>query len=137
MILPLENYDLSLLDICPIEATFFFTFIPLEVSETTIPFGLLRLAEQLVPCSTPVNALARLRPFANTVFTAPFKLGPPHLYGKCFYVCLSRSDTTLSQAELILPKPCGTPTYPSAKVSLPRDLLESLRLIKEKTGQKK
>ncbi|RWV99016.1 hypothetical protein GW17_00038107, partial [Ensete ventricosum] len=38
---------------------------------------------------------------------------------------------------LILPKPCGTPAYPSAKVSLPRDLLESLRLTKEKTGQKK
>ncbi|RWW75158.1 hypothetical protein BHE74_00016835 [Ensete ventricosum] len=45
----------------------------LEVSETTIPFGLLRLAEQLMPCSAPVNALARLRPFANIVFTAPFK----------------------------------------------------------------
>ncbi|RZS16118.1 hypothetical protein BHM03_00048068 [Ensete ventricosum] len=38
---------------------------------------------------------------------------------------------------LNLPKPCGTPTYPSVKVSLPRDLLESLRLTKEKTGQKK
>ncbi|RWW70583.1 hypothetical protein BHE74_00021728 [Ensete ventricosum] len=47
---------------------------PLEVSETTIPFGLLRLAEQLVPCSTPVNALARLRPFAKTVPTAPFRV---------------------------------------------------------------
>ncbi|RRT43419.1 hypothetical protein B296_00022414 [Ensete ventricosum] len=38
---------------------------------------------------------------------------------------------------LILPKPCGTPAYPSAKVSLPRNLLESFRLTKEKTGQKK
>ncbi|RWW31130.1 hypothetical protein GW17_00004260 [Ensete ventricosum] len=36
-----------------------------------------------------------------------------------------------------LPKPCVTPAYPPAKVSLPRDLLESLRLTKEKTGQKK
>ncbi|RRT64285.1 hypothetical protein B296_00014503 [Ensete ventricosum] len=33
--------------------------------------------------------------------------------------------------------PCGTPAYSSAKVSLPRDLPESLRLTKEKTGQKK
>ncbi|RWW24052.1 hypothetical protein BHE74_00024959 [Ensete ventricosum] len=37
----------------------------------------------------------------------------------------------------MLPKPCDTPVYPSAKVSLPRDLLESLGLTKEKTGQKK
>ncbi|RWV91430.1 hypothetical protein GW17_00046280, partial [Ensete ventricosum] len=43
-------------------------------SETTIPLGLLRLAEQLVPCSAPANALARLPLFANTVPTAPFKL---------------------------------------------------------------
>ncbi|RWV78102.1 hypothetical protein GW17_00060987, partial [Ensete ventricosum] len=63
-----------LLDICPVGATFLFTYFPLEVSETTIPFGLLRLAEQLVPCSAPANALARLRPFANTVSTAPFKV---------------------------------------------------------------
>ncbi|RZS19124.1 hypothetical protein BHM03_00051476 [Ensete ventricosum] len=34
-------------------------------------------------------------------------------------------------------KPCGTLAYPSAKVSFPRDLLESLRLTKEKTGLKK
>ncbi|RWV95621.1 hypothetical protein GW17_00041739 [Ensete ventricosum] len=36
MILPLENQDLSLLDIYPVGATFF-AFFPLEVSETTIP----------------------------------------------------------------------------------------------------
>ncbi|RRT51966.1 hypothetical protein B296_00046100, partial [Ensete ventricosum] len=42
---------------------------------TTIPFGLLCLAEQLVPRSGPANALARLRLFANTVPTAPFKGG--------------------------------------------------------------
>ncbi|RRT57088.1 hypothetical protein B296_00013861 [Ensete ventricosum] len=34
-------------------------------------------------------------------------------------------------------KPCDTLAYQSVKVSLPRDLLESLRLTKEKTGQKK
>ncbi|RRT40113.1 hypothetical protein B296_00051717 [Ensete ventricosum] len=61
------------MDICPIGATFLFTYFPLEVLETTIPFGLLRLAEQLVPCSAPANALARLRLFANTVSNAPFK----------------------------------------------------------------
>ncbi|RWW08978.1 hypothetical protein GW17_00027559 [Ensete ventricosum] len=49
-------------------------FLLLKVSETTIPFGLLRLAEQLVPCSAPANALARLRPFANTVPSAPFEV---------------------------------------------------------------
>ncbi|RZS23514.1 hypothetical protein BHM03_00056458 [Ensete ventricosum] len=43
----------------------------------------------------------------------------------------------LSWAWLILPKPCSTHACPSAKVSLPRDLLESLRLTKEKTGQRK
>ncbi|RWV98870.1 hypothetical protein GW17_00038258, partial [Ensete ventricosum] len=42
-------------------------------SETTIPFGLLCLAEQLVFYSVPANAFARLRLFANTVSTAPFK----------------------------------------------------------------
>ncbi|RRT74046.1 hypothetical protein B296_00005980 [Ensete ventricosum] len=73
MILSLENQDLSLLDICHVEATFLFAFFPLEVSETTIPFGLFRLAEQLVPCSAPTNILARLRLFANTVSTTPFK----------------------------------------------------------------
>ncbi|RWW53171.1 hypothetical protein BHE74_00040363 [Ensete ventricosum] len=74
MILPLENQDLSLLDICHVGATFLFAFFPLEVSETTIPFGVLRLAEQLVPCSALANALARLRLFANTVPTSPFKV---------------------------------------------------------------
>ncbi|RRT33991.1 hypothetical protein B296_00055556 [Ensete ventricosum] len=43
------------------------------ISETIIPFGILRLAEQLVSCSAPINALARLRFFANTVPTEPFK----------------------------------------------------------------
>ncbi|RWV84708.1 hypothetical protein GW17_00053560 [Ensete ventricosum] len=65
------------------------------------------------------------------------QLGPPRLYDECFCVCLSRSDTTLSRAQLILPKPWDTYACPSAKVSPPRDLLESLRLTKEKTGQKK
>ncbi|RZR75274.1 hypothetical protein BHM03_00053494 [Ensete ventricosum] len=37
MILPLENHDLSLLDIYPVGATFLFAFFPLEVSETSIP----------------------------------------------------------------------------------------------------
>ncbi|RWW39673.1 hypothetical protein BHE74_00054972 [Ensete ventricosum] len=74
MILPLENWDLSLLDIYSVGATFLLTFFPLEVSETTIPFGLLRLAEHLVPCSAPANALAKLRLFANTVPIAPFKI---------------------------------------------------------------
>ncbi|RZR72796.1 hypothetical protein BHM03_00017137 [Ensete ventricosum] len=37
MILPTENQDLSLLDICPIGAIFLFAFFPLEVLETTIP----------------------------------------------------------------------------------------------------
>ncbi|RZS27591.1 hypothetical protein BHM03_00061093 [Ensete ventricosum] len=44
------------------------------ISEITIPFGLLRLADQLVPCSALANALARLRLFANTIPTTPFKL---------------------------------------------------------------
>ncbi|RWV94027.1 hypothetical protein GW17_00043475 [Ensete ventricosum] len=74
MILPLENQDLSLLDICHVGATLLFAFFPLEVSETTIPFGLLRLTEQLASCSALVNALARLRLFANTIPTAPFKV---------------------------------------------------------------
>ncbi|RRT60428.1 hypothetical protein B296_00022143 [Ensete ventricosum] len=73
MSLPLENQDLSLLDICYVGAAFTFAFFPLEVSKTTIPFGLLRLAKQLVSCSAPAKALARLRLFDNTVPTAPFK----------------------------------------------------------------
>ncbi|RRT33310.1 hypothetical protein B296_00045274 [Ensete ventricosum] len=47
---------------------------PLSRKETTIPFGLVCLAEQLVPYSVPANALARLRIFANTVPTALFKI---------------------------------------------------------------
>ncbi|RWV91252.1 hypothetical protein GW17_00046473 [Ensete ventricosum] len=49
-------------------------FFPLKVSEIDIPFGLLRLAKQLVPCFAPANILARLRLFVNTVPTAPFKV---------------------------------------------------------------
>ncbi|RWV90525.1 hypothetical protein GW17_00047258 [Ensete ventricosum] len=37
------------------------------------PVGLLHLTEQFVHCSAPVNALARLRLFANTTPVAPFK----------------------------------------------------------------
>ncbi|RZR87767.1 hypothetical protein BHM03_00015242 [Ensete ventricosum] len=73
MILPLENQDLSLLDICLVGATFLFAFFPLEVSDT-IPFGLFRFAEQLMPCSALVDASARLRLFSNTVLAAPFKI---------------------------------------------------------------
>ncbi|RZS17883.1 hypothetical protein BHM03_00050088 [Ensete ventricosum] len=80
MILPLENQDISLLDICPVGATFLFVFFPLEVSETTIPFGLLCFAEQLVSCSAPANALARLRLFANIVPIALFKVCNLDLY---------------------------------------------------------
>ncbi|RWW20711.1 hypothetical protein GW17_00015161 [Ensete ventricosum] len=36
MILPLDNQDLSLLDICHVGVTFLFAFFPLEVSETTV-----------------------------------------------------------------------------------------------------
>ncbi|RZS17545.1 hypothetical protein BHM03_00049714 [Ensete ventricosum] len=61
----------------PVGATFLFAFLLLEVSETTIPFGLLHLAEQLVPCSALANALARSRLFANIVPTAPFKRSRP------------------------------------------------------------
>ncbi|RWW27296.1 hypothetical protein GW17_00008279 [Ensete ventricosum] len=79
--------DLSLLDICPVGATFLFTFFPLEVSETTIPFGLLRLAEQLVPCSAPVNALARLRLFEiqSPLHPSSRYAIPPTLYGLIFH----------------------------------------------------
>ncbi|RRT31592.1 hypothetical protein B296_00043415 [Ensete ventricosum] len=58
-------------------------------------------------------SLKRLRMLAVLHTT---QLGPPRLYDKCFYItyaCLS------------------------IKVSPPRDLLESPRLTKEKTGQKK
>ncbi|RWW63959.1 hypothetical protein BHE74_00028836 [Ensete ventricosum] len=57
------------------------------------------------------------------------QLDPLCFYNKCFCVCLSRSDTTMSHSD--------THAYPSAKVSLPRDLLRSLRLTNEKMGQKK
>ncbi|RRT67605.1 hypothetical protein B296_00017620 [Ensete ventricosum] len=70
------------MNICHVGATFLFAFFPLEVSETTIPFGLLCLAEQLVPCSAPANAFARLRLFANTVPTAPFKASSDELLRK-------------------------------------------------------
>ncbi|RWW66190.1 hypothetical protein BHE74_00026455 [Ensete ventricosum] len=83
------------MDICPIGATFLFTYFPLEVSETTTPFGLLRLAEQLVPCSAPANALARLRLFANTVSNAPFKK-VLMLHGAEFRSCLGMAKNTPS-----------------------------------------
>ncbi|RRT34290.1 hypothetical protein B296_00045244 [Ensete ventricosum] len=47
--------------------------ISTPILKITIPFRLLHLVEQLVPCSVPANALARLRLFANTVPTTPFK----------------------------------------------------------------
>ncbi|RWV85927.1 hypothetical protein GW17_00052229 [Ensete ventricosum] len=71
MILPLENQDLSLLDICPVGATFLFAFLSGSFGDH--PLGLLRLTEQCVHCSAPTNALARLRLFANTAPATPFK----------------------------------------------------------------
>ncbi|RWW21145.1 hypothetical protein GW17_00014710 [Ensete ventricosum] len=73
MILPLENQDLSLLDICPIGATFLFAFFSLEVSETTIPLDYSIFTEHYMHCSAPANVLARLRLFANTALAASFK----------------------------------------------------------------
>ncbi|RZS12752.1 hypothetical protein BHM03_00044241 [Ensete ventricosum] len=49
------------------------SLISTSTLKTTIPFGLLRLAEQLMLYSAPANALARLRVFANIVSTTPFK----------------------------------------------------------------
>ncbi|RRT41379.1 hypothetical protein B296_00049221 [Ensete ventricosum] len=113
------------MDIYPIAATFLFTFFPSEVSETTIPFGLLCLAEQLVPCSAPANILARLRPFANTVSTIPFKvLQLPELVAH-----FSRLQSLARSFMFVCTHAC-----PSAKISPPRDILESLRLTIEKTG---
>ncbi|RZR97437.1 hypothetical protein BHM03_00026623 [Ensete ventricosum] len=73
MILPLENQDLFLPDICLVGATFLFTFFPLKVPETTHPLELLYIVEQTVHCSNPANALVRLRLFANTAPVVPFK----------------------------------------------------------------
>ncbi|RWW73757.1 hypothetical protein BHE74_00018338 [Ensete ventricosum] len=47
MILPLENQDLSLLDICPVGAIFLFAFFPLEVLKTTIPLDYSALLNKL------------------------------------------------------------------------------------------
>ncbi|RZS20670.1 hypothetical protein BHM03_00053210 [Ensete ventricosum] len=47
MILPLENQDLLLLDICPVGETFLFAFFPVEVSETTIPLDYSALLNNL------------------------------------------------------------------------------------------
>ncbi|RRT40304.1 hypothetical protein B296_00047013 [Ensete ventricosum] len=47
MILPLENQDLSLLDICRVGATFLFAFFPLKVPETTIPLDYFVLLNSL------------------------------------------------------------------------------------------
>ncbi|RWV93603.1 hypothetical protein GW17_00043932 [Ensete ventricosum] len=41
------NQDLSLLDICPVRATFLFAFFPLEVSETTSPLDYFPLLNKL------------------------------------------------------------------------------------------
>ncbi|URE20604.1 hypothetical protein MUK42_16075 [Musa troglodytarum] len=51
MILPLENRDLSLLDIYPVGATSLFVSFPLEVLETTIPLDYSAFAEQTMHCS--------------------------------------------------------------------------------------
>ena len=73
MILPLESRDLSLLDICPVGATSLFASFPIEVFGDHHPLGLLRYTEQTVHCSTPANALARLRLHVNTTLAAPLK----------------------------------------------------------------
>ncbi|RWW20375.1 hypothetical protein GW17_00015518 [Ensete ventricosum] len=62
MILPLENQDLSLLDICPVGATFLFTFFPLKVSETTIPVEYSVLLNNLC-IVLPLQILLRMYPF--------------------------------------------------------------------------
>ncbi|RWV90158.1 hypothetical protein GW17_00047659 [Ensete ventricosum] len=73
MILPLENQDLSLLDICLVEATFLFAFFPLEVSETTIPLDYFVLLNNLCIVLPPANAYVRLRLFANTIPLHPLR----------------------------------------------------------------
>ncbi|RWW39500.1 hypothetical protein BHE74_00055168 [Ensete ventricosum] len=56
------------------------------------PFGLLCLVEQLVPCSAPVNALARLRLFANIVPTTPFKFNTLLDIEGCSGDCISKES---------------------------------------------
>ncbi|RZR76983.1 hypothetical protein BHM03_00001911 [Ensete ventricosum] len=102
-----------------------------ETSEEALEPKEEAMEEESQPANYAVQALAD---YSNPLMIAPTK--EPKL-----------EDMTLEPKEkdtpqpatrtVILPKPCGTPVYPSVKVSLPRDLLESLRLTKEKTGQKK
>ncbi|RZS24250.1 hypothetical protein BHM03_00057302 [Ensete ventricosum] len=73
MILSLGNQDLSLVDICPVGATFPFAFFPLEVSETTISLDYSVLLNNMCIVLPPTNALVRLRLSANTAPAAPFK----------------------------------------------------------------
>ncbi|RRT66134.1 hypothetical protein B296_00022215, partial [Ensete ventricosum] len=94
-------------------------------SKTTIPFGLLRLAEQLVPCSAPANALARLRPFANTVPTAPFKKDTDkheHFIEHLIYIVVRDITLLPSLAAAIslspLPQPTPAPILPMLLPSL-------------------
>ncbi|RWW30554.1 hypothetical protein GW17_00004864 [Ensete ventricosum] len=107
------------MNICHVGATFLFTFFYWKFRRPPSPLDL-RLAEQLVPCSVPPNALARFCLHLNIRFSQMVARAgcPPHNPARsptfvCTYAC------------------------PSTKVSLRRDLLCSLRLIKEKTGHKK
>ena len=67
MILPLESWDLSLLDNCPIGETSLF------VSETPIPLDYSDLLNKLCIVLPPANALARLRLPVNIAPAAPLK----------------------------------------------------------------
>ncbi|RRT74566.1 hypothetical protein B296_00021315 [Ensete ventricosum] len=73
MILPLENQDLSLLDICPVRVTFLFAFFPLEVSETTIPLDYFALLNKLCMVLLPQMHLLDCD-FTNTPLLHPSRL---------------------------------------------------------------
>lgn len=73
MIRPVENQDLSLLDICLIGATSFITSFPLEVSGTTIHLDYSALLTKIVHCFVPANVIVRLWLFTNITHIAPLK----------------------------------------------------------------
>lgn len=72
MILPLENIDLSLMNLF-LWSNFFLYIIPSRSFKDHHLFGLLCLTEQIMHCSTIVNAFTILWLFTNIAPTVPHK----------------------------------------------------------------
>ncbi|RRT77887.1 hypothetical protein B296_00010243 [Ensete ventricosum] len=114
MILSLENQDLSLLDICPVGATFLFAFFSLKVSEATIPLDYSVLLYNLCMVLPPQMHLLeydssliqpQAAPFKE--FTRRFTEGIEKLAGNTLGICREITGEKTRRLTVSMPEAAG------------------------------